>query len=413
MHVHRKALIAVIVLVLCSLLLHATYAQEDRFIAHAKAFLASPEGGGEQNALSNYLRAMEQFDIQAYRQHQQTFDRILQHGWTGRETNEINTLRSLQPILNEIWRGNEKEFIKYPPIESPGSPILNFLELQTLAKLMVIQALYCEYINRPGYAAEWYRHTLILGQRLCDPNSAIIAKLISIAVESIALKNFQQFLIRQNLTKDMYLKIADNLSSLRASETPFWLVMKTELGLTYNMLKGMEADSNGTIKFPVQKHGEADFILANKDTVLREYELFAQRQEFLLQKDYAAIIKTDFDTLTADMSPFLKALVPNFMEAPVREGYTYARWALTVATAQVLAYRAEKGTLPTSLAALTEIGVTPPKDPFSTGIPKYMLRGNSAFLYSIGPDLIDNGASPDYDPTNGTISSGDIMVTLH
>jgi hypothetical protein len=40
------------------------------------------------------------------------------------------------------------------------------------------------------------------------------------------------------------------------------------------------------------------------------------------------------------------------------------------------------------------------------------VSGNSGILYSIGPDLIDNGGSPDYDPTNGTISSGDITVAV-
>ncbi len=78
----------------------------------------------------------------------------------------------------------------------------------------------------------------------------------------------------------------------------------------------------------------------------------------------------------------------------------------------VLLTKRQKGTLPPTLSALSEIGVTPPKDPFSTGMPKYILRGNGATLYSIGPDLSDNQGKLEYDPTNGVISPGDIAVSV-
>ena len=61
MRLNGKDVIPVIVIVFC-LLFNGTYGYEDLFTPQAKAFLATPEGGGEQNALSNYVRAMERFD---------------------------------------------------------------------------------------------------------------------------------------------------------------------------------------------------------------------------------------------------------------------------------------------------------------------------------------------------------------
>ena len=416
MRLSKKGVMLAIVFVFC-LLFNGTYGYEDLFISHAKAFLATPEGGGEQNALSNYVRAMEQFDIQAYLQHQQTFDQILKNGWTGREQSEMNTLRSLQPILNEIWRGNEKEFVKYPPVVAADTPIPSFLKSQLLGKLMVIQARYCEHINRPDYAMEWYKHAVIFGQRMCDENSSLIAKLISIAIEHIALKPFQQFLIRQNLTKDMYLKIAEELTTLRSSETPLWKVTRQEDVIMHALINGPKValpllDPLRKKPLSDQERQQIEFIAANKDNVLRQYEEVSQKMEELLKKGYPEIIRADLKSLVANMPPFLRRGVPNYKEPSVREGVTYARWALTICTAQIRAYRVEKGTLPSSLAALSEIGVTPPLDPFSNHMLKYIFRGNSATLYSIGPDLMDNGGSPEYDPKNGTVSSGDITVSV-
>ena len=45
-------------------------------------------------------------------------------------------------------------------------------------------------------------------------------------------------------------------------------------------------------------------------------------------------------------------------------------------------------------------------DPFTTST----LISYNNFIYSIGPDKIDNYALIVYDPTNGIISRGDILV---
>jgi hypothetical protein len=413
MRLHEKGLILATVIGLYIVLLHSSYAQQDRFIPHAKAFLASPEGGGEENALSNYVRAMEQFDTQVYLQHQQTFDHILKSGWTGSEQNEMNILRSLQPILSEIWHGNEKEFVKYPPFESGQEPVPSLEKNQVLGKLMIIQGLYCEHIKRPDYAMQWFRHSVIFGQRICDSHSRVIMKLISIAIEELALNTFQQFFVRHNLGKDAYLKIANDLTMLRSSDTPFWQAKKNEHRIAHTLIKNLDAAPDELQTLPPEKQERIKYIISNKDAVLKQFSAFAQKLESLLQEDLPVIIRTDFDTLTADLPPSLAMSGAVPVEPRIREGRTYALWAVTIVTAQILAYRAQKGTLPPNLFALSEIGVTAPKDPFSpTMAVKYVQRGNSSLLYSIGPDLTDNGGSPAYDPTNGTISSGDIIANV-
>ncbi len=54
----------------------------------------------------------------------------------------------------------------------------------------------------------------------------------------------------------------------------------------------------------------------------------------------------------------------------------------------------------------------PPQDPFTTAPLRFFSQPNVFKCYSIGPDEQDDRASVSYDPTNGTVSRGDIMVEI-
>lgn len=62
------------------------------------------------------------------------------------------------------------------------------------------------------------------------------------------------------------------------------------------------------------------------------------------------------------------------------------------------------------IASLIDRGI--PKDPFGTTPIRYILQDNVFKTYSIGPDEQDDGAAFAYDPTNGTISTGDIFIQV-
>ncbi len=54
----------------------------------------------------------------------------------------------------------------------------------------------------------------------------------------------------------------------------------------------------------------------------------------------------------------------------------------------------------------------PPEDPFGLEPLKFLSAPESFTCYSVGPDEQDNRASVSYDPTNGTISGGDIVFEI-
>ncbi|MBX7246937.1 MAG: hypothetical protein K1X53_15680 [Candidatus Sumerlaeaceae bacterium] len=54
----------------------------------------------------------------------------------------------------------------------------------------------------------------------------------------------------------------------------------------------------------------------------------------------------------------------------------------------------------------------PPRDPFSSNTLRFRAVADSFVCYSVGPDGRDGCAQICYDPTNGTVSDGDIMTTI-
>ena len=112
-------------------------------------------------------------------------------------------------------------------------------------------------------------------------------------------------------------------------------------------------------------------------------------------------------------SPFMKAKIfvssyPNNLEACTRDNASRASFdLLTIHTAMKI-YRLEHGEAPSSLESLVPDYLTHiPGDFFCPDDSPYR---HAQSLYSVGPDKQDQKAQLMYDPTNGTISPGDIML---
>jgi hypothetical protein len=131
--------------------------------------------------------------------------------------------------------------------------------------------------------------------------------------------------------------------------------------------------------------------------------------------------------------------IPNFLEAQVRSKISRTKADMRTLSTAIESYNVDHGTYPpgnrdelretpnmltTPVAYITRI----PEDPFSPesgGKICYYLKGNDYLLYAAGPDrVIDIDPEADfdpqdrykmidkiYDPTNGTVSKGDIIRT--
>lgn len=105
--------------------------------------------------------------------------------------------------------------------------------------------------------------------------------------------------------------------------------------------------------------------------------------------------------------------VQHVSEIHTRRRVTNATQARAIAGAAVRHHQLSTGALPTTpIESLALLPGGLPIDPFS-GVPLRAAEYDEGLrLYSIGPDETDNGGAISYDPSNGTISPGDIVLDL-
>jgi hypothetical protein len=104
---------------------------------------------------------------------------------------------------------------------------------------------------------------------------------------------------------------------------------------------------------------------------------------------------------------------PNYIEAETRGDVVDSRFALLRMATAARHRLISRGEFPKSsdqFGPLLQEG--PPKDPFSSGPLRFTAIGDSLLCYSLGPDRRDDHATIEYDPTNGTLSGGDIWTEV-
>jgi len=103
------------------------------------------------------------------------------------------------------------------------------------------------------------------------------------------------------------------------------------------------------------------------------------------------------------------------LEVRTRSRTSFAMLEALRVAAAVRAQQARTGKLPTEIETLApEFLEELPSDPFMKDRPiSYRLASDDeGFAYSYGPDATDDGAAFAYDPTNGVISTGDVLVRI-
>jgi hypothetical protein len=382
----------------------------DEFIEKSKQFVYSGTGGGEQNALINYVLAMEQFDMDVYNQAERLIEKILNTGWSDNYRDAFTYMKLIQPMLGEIWKGNEKPYLMYPAY-SRDFPPPDYETLRKMGKAVICQALLCDHMQKPDYAIPWLKHSMIFAQRICDPDASYESKDESLQVEKKVLHAYNMFLAKRALTPEQYTQIANDLAAIQTKETPLWQMLRSSLAFfeafNQSMSELFDEDSGlgmfGPSKSDIRK------MKKRMEKQGEEAEKYITELEGIMKQGYPATLRAEIKPPRGSLYSLL--IEGNFRSTAVQEGITRAWNSLLIGRLQILAYRAKNGKLPPDLNALKEMGFTIPNDPFATGQQlKYIVSGNQAVLYSVGTDLMDNKAQIEYTERKGLESPGDFII---
>ena len=133
------------------------------------------------------------------------------------------------------------------------------------------------------------------------------------------------------------------------------------------------------------------------------------------QEDGTNIFEDEMSPFVSLLKPVSGTAVPNYLEAQTRHKITDMKFQLLRMSTAAKYRFITTGDFPSSekeFAPFLPDG--PPPDVFAKNAPLRFTRSspNEFTVYSIGPDDIDDMASISYDPTNGTITPGDIFITI-
>ena len=225
----------------------------------------------------------------------------------------------------------------------------NFLAIQIFSKVGRVQSTFCLLQGEKGRSLELLAGTYWMGQSF-NAADLLISKLIGVAVRSISTGGLE-------------------LHAFEGCRNP------EELREVWNTLERL-------VSLPGQETGET-----------------------LLNGEYPPLL-----TQMQRSGEFES----NMKEALTRQGVTDARFA-ALRTAIAAQYRRmTAGEFPKTPA---EFGPLLPGGPlgdcFATSVPlKFLEKPDGFYVYSIGPDGQDDALTISYDPTNGTMSRGDISIRV-
>ena len=244
-----------------------------------------------------------------------------------------------------------------PPVRSSGykgSPVPDFLDYIVTAKVVRIIATLCLFQGKTRESLELLASLYLWGESL-NSHGVLIQRMIGMAIRNIATEGLEIYVLNVCETKE-------------------------EIKEVQNILQRLH-------NIPGKEKGAF---------------LFEELLPFL----YPFMKKVS----AASVSPF-----PVNNEAITRHKVADARFQLLRMALAAKYHRAQTGEFPSShQQILPFFPAESIKDPFTVNDP-ILIRKEShdeLIIYSVGPDKTDDKATFSYDPTNGTVTAGDILITI-
>jgi len=280
--------------------------------------------------------------------------------------------------------------------------------------VLIVEGKLNEYKKKYPQAVENYLAAIKFGQAFGGENAVLRSKLISISVESLGYKALKDFLKNNpNKGEKFYSNLLSQLDKIRKNEKSMKSVIALEFQSEHNGVEkeprtGMFAIIAPSNSWYAIKIGM--YFLFRKGTVLKNMDDFHKEFLYTLNKPYAEYKDINWDKRIQKLDIINRIFAPNYTFEYFRSLVILNQSWLTELGTAIQLYQSQKGHYPDSLDDLSlSILKDIPKDPFTDKLFVYHKTDKGFELYSPGPDMMDDNGTLIYDPTNGTISAGDIV----
>ena len=327
------------------------------------------------------------------------------------------------PALAMVREGLKRECVLPPARSAKGVFLPEFARTRELARRVVDEGRYYRAIGNFRRAADSHLDCIEMGA-VFPRGGSLIAGLVGEAIEAIGEHDFGQLI--PNLDSGGLAHVAARLERIETRQVPYAEVIEEEgrvsaailveecgrPGYLWSFANPASWFSSGPFGFSGRPSaGEvylrARYAFCNKTAACRSFMDYAKATAAEARKPYTGKFK-----VSVPANPVLQMLSPVFDRVRQCWELEAAKRALIQADVALRRYRFDHGRYPDALSALVPAYLKKqPIDPFGIGKPlryKSLNGGKDFLLYSLGPNLKDDGGTPG--SQQNSYSTGDVVA---
>lgn len=364
----------------------------------------------KDNALIYYVKAGE---TNLPRPANSILRQCIQEGWTPKSKPLIPLFKLYKPAFTLVRKGAALDFAITPEqkkgLEGLSTPVPNFLQVQTLSKMLCAEGRYYESKKSTFRALDNYLLSVKMGRDFACPNSTLISGLVSNAVLNISYNCIADIFQSGKLKQNQLDRIAKTIESVEAKTKTFSDYLKDEHQgfnqIVEDQIKSGSDPFNDLERYNIKKE--------DIPKLLEEIKTFQLRIEDHKRLDYWIRNPLVWERITIDLeksSNPLKIGFPNWYSAEVRFLSAKTKGKILLTMVAIEKYKMGKGKYPKRLQFLSEEYQSKNIiDPFSgEGLVYRPDPRGTYILYSLGPDRKDSGGKLKFELKKGANSPGDI-----
>ncbi|MFB3896885.1 MAG: hypothetical protein ACE14V_11355 [bacterium] len=323
-------------------------------------------------------------------------------------------LAPCEPVFAAIQKGVNAD-LNYGPEDLSATQLMpSFWHAQMSGKSLLVKGMALENQKKLNEAADAYLLAVQFGGTFPGKNTSLIQQLIGIAIEKNAYQPLKQFVLNHPDDKSDLKRIIETLDKVEQKRMPITESFNAEKKCFENTFKHLKDFAKKDKELGKLSATEGQRILDEVDKIMT-YQLTALAMPYPeLKKELGVSQNKTVDMKVQEMlnsaHPFLQNTLHNIVDAQIRylSAATDNRLVRIMAALQL--YHQDNQAYPDSLSELVPNYLTTvPKDYFTESDFIYGKQGDSFYLYSVGPDMMDNHEKPVYDPNHGNLSRGDII----
>ena len=362
---------------------------------------------------------------------------VLNEGWSADAECLRPYLAAWQPGFREIRKGVALDFAHGVGFEKGyATPLLNFLNIQYAAKGLCVEGCLFESEGRYSDALDNYLAALAMGRDFTSPGSTLISDVVGYSCENTALERIRRLVAGGRLDAASLDRLLARLGEIEKTlGSPIEAVTEEQKAKRL-LIHAMKADPKRRVITPTKvglwdlavRHDKRTWdefwhdritrykMTHNLDRAERDLDDISALQIKILntpwwEYDWAQQLR-EMDERIEHAHILVRMGAYSYLEPSVQFLLTQAALRACRVSTAVAAWIAKHGAPPAALREL-QPDYFPnglPVDPFSGKDFLYSITGGKNYhLSSPGPDKAVGGNAPVYDPTNGTVSRGDIL----